>query len=312
MLDRPAQRRGFLVSALVHLVVLMVLIARPVADGRLTEPAGASASPPTRGQRVFLPPPEELRRLLPARPPAARALAPIARAEPPAPRSLKNRISVGPPSAERSKGPIVLRRDDDLTAIPKGTPSAGPPPPAPPAAALPPQGSAVRAAGAREIPRAPGLTFPPGLSRSLGDRVSPGRVSDPPGSIASAARAYVERGFGDGALRGLPSGTGKQMGPLFFDPAGADFTEWINHFKSEVYRNWILPQSALLGFKGDVDLVFVVARDGTLASLTLERSSGTNALDRAARNALQGSRLLPLPADYGPSEITMRVRFIYG
>jgi protein TonB len=102
------------------------------------------------------------------------------------------------------------------------------------------------------------------------------------------------------------------MGPLFFDPAGADFTEWINHFKNEVYRNWIVPQAALLGFKGDVDLAFVVARDGTLLDLTLVRSSGTAALDRAARNAIQGSRLLPLPADYGPNEITMRVRFIYG
>jgi TonB family protein len=102
------------------------------------------------------------------------------------------------------------------------------------------------------------------------------------------------------------------MGPLFFDPEGADFTLWINHFKNEVYRNWIVPQSALLGFKGEVDLVFVVARDGTLADLELSRSSGTAALDRSARNALLGSRLLPLPADYGPREITMQVRFIYG
>jgi TonB family protein len=102
------------------------------------------------------------------------------------------------------------------------------------------------------------------------------------------------------------------MGPLFFDPEGADFTLWISHFKNEVYRNWIVPQSALLGFKGEVDLVFVVARDGTLADLELARSSGTAALDRSARNALQGSRLLPLPAEYGPNEITMRVRFIYG
>lgn len=102
------------------------------------------------------------------------------------------------------------------------------------------------------------------------------------------------------------------MGPLFFDPEGADFTEWVGHFKGEVYRNWILPQAALLGFGGDVELAFVVTRDGTLLDLALVRSSGTAALDRAARNALQGSRLLPLPADYGPDRIAMRVRFIYG
>ncbi len=102
------------------------------------------------------------------------------------------------------------------------------------------------------------------------------------------------------------------MGPLFFDPEGADFTAWINHFKNEVYRNWMLPQAALLGFKGNVDLEFVVARDGTLSSLTLVTSAGAAALDRSAQNALLGSRLLALPADYGPTEVRMRVRFIYG
>ena len=311
MLDRPAQRRGFLVSALVHLVVLTVLTARSVPDPRLTEPSRASALPPTPGQRVFLPPPEELRRLLPARPPAARPPAQLARATPPPPRNLKDRISVGPPSAERSKGPMVLRRDDDLTAVPKVTPSAVPPPPLPAAADLAPSTSTAREGEARKTP--PGLALPPGLgSLARGDRGSPRGESAPPASIGSAARDYVERRFEVGALRGLPSGTGRQMGPLFFDPAGADFTEWINHFKNEVYRNWILPQSALLGFKGDVDIAFVVARDGTLRNLTLVRSSGTAALDRAARNALQGSRLLPLPADYGPNEITMQVRFVYG
>jgi TonB family protein len=297
VLDRRAQRRGFLVSALVHLTVLTVLVARPQRDARLVEPSGASVSPSTA--RVFLPPAEELRRLL-------------ARPTPPPPSSAKDRISVGPPSAERSQGPLVLRRDDDLTAIPKGTAGAvaTPPSPAPGPVTRAP---AARSAEVRETPRALGLTLPPGFGRlPSGDRESPRGEPLPPISLESAARDYVARRFGDGGPRGLPSGTGKQMGPLFFDPEGADFTEWINHFKDEVYRNWIVPQSALLGFKGDVDLAFVVARDGTLLDLTLERSSGTPALDRAARYAISGSRLLPLPADYGPNQITMRVRFIYG
>ena len=57
--------------------------------------------------------------------------------------------------------------------------------------------------------------------------------------------------------------------------------------------------------------MFVVARDGTLADSAgaFLRHGGARP---AARNAIQGSRLLPLPADYGPNEITMRVRFIYG
>jgi TonB family protein len=41
------------------------------------------------------------------------------------------------------------------------------------------------------------------------------------------------------------------------------------------------------------------------------RSSGTPALDRAAQNALSGSRFIPLPKDYGPPRITMQVTFFY-
>jgi TonB family protein len=46
-----------------------------------------------------------------------------------------------------------------------------------------------------------------------------------------------------------PPGGLRQMGPLAFDPEGADFTPWINHFKEEIYRNWILPRAAEFGFR---------------------------------------------------------------
>ena len=112
-------------------------------------------------------------------------------------------------------------------------------------------------------------------------------------------------------MQGLPTGTGQQTGPLFFDPQGADFTAWIEHWKNEVYRNWILPQPALMGFSGHVDLEFTVERDGTVSSLRMLKSSGTSSFDRAARNALLGARLLPLPADYGPPRVTIQVGFYY-
>ena len=102
------------------------------------------------------------------------------------------------------------------------------------------------------------------------------------------------------------------MGALFFDPQGADFTLWINRFKDEVYRNWNIPEAANLGAaRGHVDFEFVVERDGTMSSLRMLKSSGTNSLDRAAEFALRGSRLLPLPDDYGPARVTMQVSFHY-
>jgi protein TonB len=115
--------------------------------------------------------------------------------------------------------------------------------------------------------------------------------------------------MGTGPVQG---GAGRQMGPLFFDPEGADFTGWINHFKNEVYRNWIVPQAALFGFRGGhVDIEFWVERDGSMTQVRILKSSGTPALDRAAQNALTGSRLLALPSDFGPQRVHMQVSFFY-
>ena len=66
-----------------------------------------------------------------------------------------------------------------------------------------------------------------------------------------------------------------------------------------------------MGFKGQVTFEFTTERDGTMSSLRMLRSSGTPALDRAAQNALSGSRFIPLPADYGPPRFTMQVTFFY-
>jgi len=74
------------------------------------------------------------------------------------------------------------------------------------------------------------------------------------------------------------------MGPLFFDPEGADFTVWINHFKNEIYRNWLMPQAVLLGIRGHVDLEFTVERDGSVTNVRLLKSAGNPALDKAAAN----------------------------
>ena len=101
------------------------------------------------------------------------------------------------------------------------------------------------------------------------------------------------------------------MGPLFFDPRGADFTVWINHFTNEVYRNWITPQPALMGVGGRVDVEFTVERDGRLSAVRLLTSSGNNMLDKAGMDSLSESRFLPLSSDYRPPNVTMRAAFFY-
>jgi TonB family protein len=179
--------------------------------------------------------------------------------------------------------------------MPKGTPSAVPSLPSPLPELTP--GSTVRPTVRTGDPTVGGKAAP-----------APSGVETP--SIASSLR-NLERRLQAVGPRGLPTGTGQQMGPLFFDPEGADFTAWINHFKNEVYRNWIVPQPALMGFRGHVDIEFVVERDGRISSLKVVKSTGTPALDRAAQNALLGSRLLPLPAEFAPARVMMQGGFYY-
>jgi len=303
-----AQRRGFLLSATLHLVILMALASRS-AVAPATRPVAPLPAEPRK--TVFLPPTEVLRQLLP--PPRAPDRPRPTPAPPPrpSPAHKKEKISIGAPSDERAKGPLILRKEDDLAVTPKGRPDAAPAmaTPVPPASELAP-----REGGAPELSGAEGLRLP-GLGRGplvRGDEGSRTRPSHEAPSIAGSLSRLEQRLQAPGA-RGLLSGTGRgqQMGPLFFDPEGADFTDWINHFKNEVYRNWILPQPALLGFRGHVGLEFTVERDGRLTNLKMLKSSGTPALDRAAANALLGSLLLPLPADFGPRTVTMQVTFFY-
>ncbi len=306
-MQRLNQRQGFLVSAIVHLVILMSL-ASVEAPKLLHKPQ--PLPPEERTERVYLLRPEELRRLVPM-PPAAVVPRPMPRATPePRSQQTKDRMSIGGPSAERLKGPLELRRDQEIMA-PKGKPNAQPTPPPPTEQALgrrggdpPPEGRIGDG----------GLRLPPGIgTMPRGDEGSPrkpGPTGDTGPSIAGSLRS-LEKRLQEAGPAGIPSGTGQQMGPLFFDPEGADFTLWINHFRNEVYRNWIVPQPALMGFRGHVDLAFTVERDGRLTNLKMLKSSGTLALDRAAENALLGSRLLPLPSDFGPPRVTMQVTFFY-
>lgn len=270
---------------------------------------------------VFLPPASVLRQLVPTPPPGARPRPiPIPAPTPPPAQArpqTKDRISVGPPSDLRTKGPMILRREDDLTKVPKGQTSLPPPaaPTPPPALATPAPATEVaqKGGGSPETPGREGLRLPPGQGGQMtrgdeGRRARPGALGP---QIAGAVDGLTRRLERDARL-GLPTGTGQNLGGLYFDPQGADFTLWINTFKNEVYRNWIVPQTALFGFRGHVDFELTVERNGSMSALRMLKSSGTTSLDRAAQYALTGSRFLPLPDDYGPPRVTMQVTFFYG
>jgi TonB family protein len=245
------------------------------------------------GSRVYLPSPAEMKRMLAPPVPAA----PRVRTPPPTPPppAQKDRMSIGGPDSRRPKE-LWLREDQPITktAGEGDGRDAG----APKEAMA--EATAAPAATAEEPAKSDALQFPAGR----GEIAPPSSGAGAPSITGSLRR--LEQKWARGAGPGSGNTT---LGD--FDPLGADFTEWINHFTREVYRNWITPQAAMMGFHGKVRIQFTVARDGSLLRADVVESSGTVSLDRAARHAMLGSRFLPLPADYGAETLTTDVSFYY-
>ncbi len=301
-MERFDQRQGFLTSALVHSVIIMALASQPQFFARKAQETPSPETPEV-SRRVFMPPPEVLRQLAP-RPvppprPQPRQPAPEPVPTPVPPPARNDRIRVGPQldTGERK----VLNLADIATDAPKGLPNAPPRTVAP--GNDPNSRAAERRAIQEEIEGRPGTTLRDGDgSQARGDGGAR-RVVE--GSIGESLR-NLEGRLAQNSQLGLPSGTAQRLGGLIFDPQGADFTAWLRHADSEFQRNWIPPQPLLMGFRGHVDLRFVVARNGSVTQLEVVKTSGIPALDRAVANLVRGANFLPLPSDYRPDQIVFQ------
>src|SRR5262245_8298746 len=96
------------------------------------------------------------------------------------------------------------------------------------------------------------------------------------------------------------------IGPLSFDPRGADFHAWVNEFKNQLYRRWP-PTGIAEEASGHVTLEFSVARDGSVRRVRVKEQSGDKSVTVAAQKALRAGRFLPLPADYKEASISMQL-----
>lgn len=302
LIEVPRRDTLVLGSLATHaLIVALLFLIRP-SEPKIIVPEQ------TVQRRAFLQP-----KPLPPLPPAPRREASAApQPPPPPPRPIATppppeksaRISIGEASDKRAEE-LRLERDRDIgrrgtkVAQDKSVPEEATPE------------SQVRAGQGRgEDAERSGLPLPGGGAFQM-PRADDSRAAGPSGGLLSATTRSVERALRERKDLSQMEIPGFQMGPLFFDPEGADFTRWINHFKGEVYRNWIIPEPARLGVRGQVGIEFTVERGGRMTRITPLSSSGMVSLDRAASNALEGSILLPLPSDYPAQTVTMRVTFVY-
>ena len=165
---------------------------------------------------------------------------------------------------------------------------ATPPPPPPPTTQLPPRPPrpTTTQRPQQEAPRAATRAPVTGAQPTQGNRT-------------------VETGAsGEGA--GLASG-GRIAGG---DAALADFCcpGYLTDVLSRIDSRWTKNQPE----RGTTVIRFTVQRDGSITDVVVSKPSGYGTLDRAARNALDGLRLAPLPPAYNRETLTIHLTFPYG
>jgi TonB family protein len=110
---------------------------------------------------------------------------------------------------------------------------------------------------------------------------------------------------GKGQGFGLSSGAGGQGG--YLDVANFCCPEYLATMRDFITRNW----SSKQGSSGTTLMRFVVQRDGRIADVEVERSSGNQGLDYMAQRALTLTKLPPLPPAYDQPVLTVHLPFEY-
>jgi TonB family protein len=110
---------------------------------------------------------------------------------------------------------------------------------------------------------------------------------------------------GKGQGFGLSSGGGGTGG--YLDVANFCCPDYLATMLDVINRNWSSKQQA----SGTTMMRFVIQRDGRVADVLVEKSSGNPSLDFLASRALQLSRLPPLPVAFTEPALTVHLGFDY-
>ncbi|HXK07457.1 MAG TPA: TonB family protein [Verrucomicrobiae bacterium] len=229
-------------------------------------------------------------------------------------------------------------------------PAVIPPAPAPkaPAPALPEPPkieTALNNAPKIDLPPSPSTVPPPQIQTVEKPRMVLENVGGPPpavppgqskipiptsGTVSDAIRQSSRGGVGGGgvvvgdpgALSGIGEGINQSGAPgvpgaalqLKSDSEGVDFRPYLAQILVAIKRNWlaVYPESARLGRRGKVGLIFIISKSGGVNKVTWAYQSGTDALDRAAVAAISASTPFPpLPTEFKGSQVILQLNFAY-
>lgn len=306
---RWRRRTMFLLSVILHALLIALVLVSPKLFRRGAELVGLSREARPKREATFLVMPPDLKRLQ----------------EPPPTDNLsdQNRRAQGRSPTIDPNGLRMpyLRGNTELPEIAGGAaPKPPPPPPSPP-----PAGSATDTHAPAAPKKDDGLRLmdvPPEPAGREGSQPRLG-LSTPGEAVQQSLEAAV-RSRASGPLPGPGDSAGQfnNLSPSFSteapvilsDTKGVDFGPYLARVVYAVRRNWyaVIPESARLGEKGRVGIVFEILKDGTVPQLRLVASSGADPLDRAALSAIRASNPFPpLPTEFTGNHLVLQFIFLY-
>jgi TonB family protein len=312
-LARWRRRAVFLSSVFLHLILALIIVTAPdlLRRGRLM--MGIPVNPrQNQITTLFLPP--DLLKSLREPPPEARPSDKNRRAEGRSPTIDPNGVHM-PYSRGNTPEPELSHGSPPPPAA-APTPAPASPPPPPPAPKQEPQLDA----GLRleDVP-APGSG---GAGRLRMPSLTPGQAIQQ--SMQNAARGGYHPETGNGAGGGggdsdfefnnLHPNFATEMPTILSDTRGVDFGPYLARVVHIVRQNWysMIPESARLGEKGRVGIVFEILKDGSVPQERMVASSGSDPLDRAAFTGIHASiPFPPLPPEFTGNHLVLQFIFLY-
>jgi TonB family protein len=317
---RWRRRTYFLLAIFLQLALVLIVMFTPHLFERLIGVKAVEVQPEPKQQQTMLYFPPDLMR---------------SRKIPPKTNTLsdKNRTAQGK-SPEVDKNGLRMPYIRGRSRLPEiaGGHHAPVPPPKPPA---PKPGPKEMAQAAKPTPPAPPApkkepreeaqlrlsnVKPPDLSGTPRIRIP---TSTPGQAIQQSLQAAIQNPSGPGAAG--PGDSPDQFqninpnfstsGPIILsDTRGVNFGPYLARVVYIVRRNWyaVIPESARLGEKGRVALVFEIIKDGSVPQLRLLASSGSPPLDTAALASIRASNPFPpLPRQFTGNHLVLEFIYFY-
>jgi TonB family protein len=247
---------------------------------------------------------------------------PIVIDAPPSPKAKPLRSDVVSDQDRKSQSPTLdkdtIRKLLDAQKAGAPKPSSPPPQPQPQAQqatqAPPTQGAAV--------PPQPQTTQQAKLEAPQ-PKQNPFAITSPSSSVEQAIHSAAANPRG--ATYGSEGDYGSGLHPrierrgdmeILSDTRGVDFGPYMKRLHVTVQEHWdpLIPEVALppMMKKGMVVIEFAILKDGTVQAMSLVKSSGDVALDRAAWGALTSATPLPkLPVEFTGDYLLIRAAFYY-